>query len=298
MFMAKCHGPRCEAHRFFTRVKSHLWRKVFFTSGSNLSVSGSPGMYEELQDWKSMIRAFRCDLHMHSCLSPCADLEMSPRALVRKSIDERLDIIAVCDHNASENVRYTIKAAEGTNLIVLPGMEVTSSEEVHVLALFESQESLVKLQDLVYAHLPGKNDEAIFGCQAIVNELDEVEGLNERLLIGATGISLDQIVNGIHELGGLVIASHIDREGFSLLGQLGFIPSDLTLDAVEVSPRTGLKGARDRFPELAAYPLVEFSDAHRLGEVGQGVTKIYLEMGTLSELKMAFEKRKGRYIQE
>ncbi|MCX5834870.1 MAG: PHP domain-containing protein [Deltaproteobacteria bacterium] len=245
-----------------------------------------------------MIRAFRCDLHMHTCLSPCADLEMSPRALVRKSIDERLDIIAVCDHNASENVGYTIKAAEGTNLIVLPGMEVTSSEEVHVLALFESQEGLLKLQDLVYANLPGKNDEAIFGCQAIVNELDEVEGLNERLLIGATGIPLDRIVGRIHELGGLVIASHIDREGFSLLGQLGFIPSDLALDAVEVSPRTGLKGARTRFPELAAYPLVEFSDAHRPGEVGQGVTKIYLERGTLSELKMAFEKRNGRYIQE
>jgi PHP family Zn ribbon phosphoesterase len=245
-----------------------------------------------------MIRAFRCDLHMHSCLSPCADLEMSPRALVRKSVDKRLDIIAVCDHNASENVQYTVKAAQGTNLTVLPGMEVTSSEEVHVLALFESQESLLKLQDIVYANLPGKNDEEIFGCQAIVNDLDEVEGLNERLLIGATGIPLDQIVKRIHELGGLAIASHIDREGFSLLGQLGFIPIDLTLDAVEVSPRTGLKEARIRFPELAAYPLVEFSDAHRLGEIGQGVTKIYLERATLSELKMAFEKRNGRHIQE
>jgi len=245
-----------------------------------------------------MIRAFRCDLHMHSCLSPCADLEMSPRALVRKSVDKRLDIIAVCDHNASENVQYTVKAAQGTNLIVLPGMEVTSSEEVHVLALFESQESLLKLQDIVYANLPGKNDEEIFGCQAIVNDLDEVEGLNERLLIGATGIPLDQIVKRIHELGGLAIASHIDREGFSLLGQLGFIPIDLTLDAVEVSPRTGLKEARIRFPELAAYPLVEFSDAHRLGDIGQGVTEIYLERGTLSELKMAFEKRNGRHIQE
>jgi len=223
---------------------------------------------------------------------------MSPRALVRKSVDKRLDIIAVCDHNASENVQYTVKAAQGTNLTVLPGMEVTSSEEVHVLALFESQESLLKLQDIVYANLPGKNDEEIFGCQAIVNDLDEVEGLNERLLIGATGIPLDQIVKRIHELGGLAIASHIDREGFSLLGQLGFIPIDLTLDAVEVSPRTGLKEARIRFPELAAYPLVEFSDAHRLGEIGQGVTEIYLERGTLSELKMAFEKRNGRYIQE
>ncbi|HRT62083.1 MAG TPA: hypothetical protein P5551_06965 [Syntrophales bacterium] len=245
-----------------------------------------------------MIRAFRCDLHIHSCLSPCADLEMSPRALVRKSIDEGLDIIAVCDHNASENVRYVIKAAEGTNLVVFPGMEVTSSEEVHVLALFESQEALQKLQARVYEQLPGQNDESIFGCQAIVNEQDEVEGLNERLLIGATGIPLDEIVRMIHELGGLAVASHVDREGFSILGQLGFIPKELPLDAVEVSPRTGLKNARERFPDIAAYPLVEFSDAHRLGEIGQGVTKIYLKRATLSELKMAFEKKQGRYIQD
>ena len=245
-----------------------------------------------------MIRAFRCDLHIHSCLSPCADLEMSPRALVRKSIDEGLDIIAVCDHNASENVRYVIKAAEGTNLVVFPGMEVTSSEEFHVLALFESQEALQKLQARVYEQLPGQNDESIFGCQAIVNEQDEVEGLNERLLIGATGIPLDEIVRMIHELGGLAVASHVDREGFSILGQLGFIPKELPLDAVEVSPRTGLKNARERFPDIAAYPLVEFSDAHRLGEIGQGVTKIYLKRATLSELKMAFEKKQGRYIQD
>ena len=181
-----------------------------------------------------MIRAFRCDLHIHSCLSPCADLEMSPRALVRKSIDEGLDIIAVCDHNASENVRYVIKAAEGTNLVVFPGMEVTSSEEVHVLALFESQEALQKLQARVYEQLPGQNDESIFGCQAIVNEQDEVEGLNERLLIGATGIPLDEIVRMIHELGGLAVASHVDREGFSILGQLGFIPKELPLDAIVI----------------------------------------------------------------
>lgn len=245
-----------------------------------------------------MIRAFRCDLHIHSCLSPCADLEMSPRALVGRSVDEGLDIIAVCDHNASENVRYVIKAAEGTNLTVFPGMEVTSSEEVHVLALFESEEALSELQALVYAQLPGKNDESIFGCQAIVNEMDEVEGLNERLLIGATGIPLDEVIRRIHELGGLAIASHVDREGFSILGQLGFIPRGLPIDAVEVSPRTGLKGARERFPDIAAFPLVEFSDAHRLGEIGQGVTKIYLERATLPELKMAFDKIQGRYIQE
>ena len=158
-----------------------------------------------------MIREFRCDFHVHTCLSPCADLDMYPRAVVAMSLARRLDIIAICDHNTSENVPYVIRAAKGTGLTVFPGMEIMSSEEVHVLALFDKQENLVMLQDLVYRNLPGKNDEERFGCQAIVNEHDEVEGLSERLLIGATVLPLQRIVSEIQGLGGLAVAAHIDR---------------------------------------------------------------------------------------
>jgi hypothetical protein len=245
-----------------------------------------------------MIREFRCDFHVHTCLSPCADLDMYPRAVVAMSLARRLDIIAICDHNASENVPYVIKAAERTGLTVFPGMEITSSEEVHVLALFDKPESLIPLQELVYRHLPGKNNEELFGCQAIVNEHDEVEGLSERLLIGATTLPLQRIVSEIHDLGGLAIAAHIDRESFGILGQLGFIPDGLALDALEISRRTGLVEARRRYPELARFPIVESSDSHIITDIGKGITRALLEEATTSELRMAFEKKGDRCILE
>jgi len=245
-----------------------------------------------------MIREFRCDFHVHTCLSPCADLGMYPRAIVEMSLARHLDVIAICDHNASENVQYVIKAAEKAGLAVLAGMEIMSREEVHILALFDTMEDLYMLQDLVYRHLPGKNDEDSFGCQAIVNENDEVEGLSDRLLIGTTELSLQQIVDKIHSLRGLAIAAHIDRESFSILGQLGFIPRDLPLDALEISRRTGLAKARRLYPELAEFAFIESSDSHLITDIGKGVTRAFLKEATTSELKMAFQKKDGRCILE
>jgi PHP family Zn ribbon phosphoesterase len=245
-----------------------------------------------------MLRAFRCDLHIHTCLSPCAELGMYPRAIVNKAMAEHLDIIAICDHNASENVPYVQKLALGTGLTVLPGMEINTTEEVHLLALFDRFEDLDRLQTLIYEHLPGKNNEEVFGCQAIVNDEDEVEGFNERLLIGATDLSLERWVDHIHRFGGLAVASHIDRESFSVIGQLGFIGQDISFDAVEVSRRTGIQGGRRRYPELAARPMLTSSDAHAISDIGQGLTMIYLRGGTTAELKLAFEGRMGRQIRE
>ncbi len=245
-----------------------------------------------------MLRAFRCDLHVHTCLSPCADLDMYPRAVIEKSVAEKLDIVAICDHNASENMQYVLRAAEGKPLSVLPGIEITSSEEVHLLALFDTLGDLKKIQDIIYDHLSGTNREEVFGCQAIVNDLDEVEGFNDRFLLGATKLPLLEIIHHVHSLGGLAIASHIDRESFSVIGQLGFIDPDIPLDALEITHQTGIKGARIKYPELARYSFIESSDAHFIRDIGQGVTTIFLEKGTMAELKMAFRRQGGRYIQE
>ncbi|MFH2076973.1 MAG: PHP domain-containing protein [Pseudomonadota bacterium] len=243
-----------------------------------------------------MIRSFRCDLHVHTCLSPCADLDIFPSALVGRAVVEKLDVIAVCDHNASENVPHVFRAALGSGLTVFPGMEITSREEVHLLAIFDSLSPLQRLQEVIYRHLPGKNDEERFGCQAIVNDLDEVEGFNERLLIGATGLSLDELVRDIHSLGGVAVAAHIDRECFGLMGQLGFVDPSIPFDAMEISGVSGSAGARQRYPELAHHPFIESSDSHRIGEIGRRCTEIYMEEPTVSELKMAFAGRGGRYI--
>ncbi|HUH67118.1 MAG TPA: PHP domain-containing protein [Syntrophales bacterium] len=245
-----------------------------------------------------MLKAFRCDLHVHTCLSPCADLGMYPGALVDKAIAEKLDIVAICDHNASENVEFVIKRAEGKPITILPGMEITSSEEVHLLALFDTTDALIKLQELVYSNLSGTNREEVFGCQAIVNDQDEVEGFNDRFLLGATRLSLTEIIDHVHRLDGLAIASHIDRESFSVISQLGFIDPEIDLDALEISRKTGIQGARAKYPELSGYPFIESSDAHFIDDIGHGSTTIFLERGNIAELRMAFSGHGGRYIQE
>ena len=245
-----------------------------------------------------MLKIFNCDFHIHTCLSPCADLDMHPRALVERALEAGLDLIAICDHNSSENVPFVISAARGKNLNVLPGMEVTTSEEVHVLAIFDSLLNLTEIQKLVYQHLPGDNDERRFGVQAIVNENGEVEGINNKLLIGATDLSLDKLLNHIHQLNGLAIAAHIDRESFSVLSQLGFIDETIKFDALEITPATGIERARIKYRDLSNYSFIISSDAHFLKDIGKAKTKVVLQEPSIIELKMAFAKQNGRSVLE
>jgi predicted metal-dependent phosphoesterase TrpH len=221
---------------------------------------------------------------------------MYPSALVEAAVHRGLDIIAVCDHNASENTEYVIRAASKYGIKIVPGMEISSSEEVHIIALFESTENLYKIQHLVYNSLPGSNREEIFGCQAIVNDLDEVEGFNEKLLIGATTRPVEDWVKDIHDLGGLAVASHIDRESFSIISQLGFIPPDLRLDALEISARTGIPEARKEFAELYRMPFITSSDAHFIKDIGKAYTVIRMYDASLGELKMALAGVEGRMV--
>lgn len=141
-------------------------------------------------------------------------------------------MIAICDHNSAENVQAVIRAAEKVGLAVIGGMEITSREEVHVLGLFQEDLLLNAVQDVIYDNLQGENDPGIFGEQLVMDGQDRVIRRNRRLLIGATNLSLDEVVRIIHEFNGLAIASHVDRPSFSVLSQLGFIPEDLQLDGV------------------------------------------------------------------
>ena len=183
-----------------------------------------------------MLKQFRADLHIHTCLSPCAELDMTPSAIVRHAVIKGIDIIAITDHNSTENIAATQRAAENTTVTVLAGMEICSSEEAHILALFDSFENVIKLQNIVYSKLlPGENDERRFGDQVVVNEKDEVLDFNKRLLIVETSLYAQEILMLIHFWGGLAVASHVDRDAFSIISQLGFIPDDLQFDALEMS---------------------------------------------------------------
>jgi hypothetical protein len=223
---------------------------------------------------------------------------MHPSAVVDEAVSQGVDVIAICDHNSSENVPYVLKAARGKPIVVIPGMEVTTREEVHVIALFEDTASLSALQEYVYANLSGLNDEKAFGLQPIVNEIGEVEGFNERLLIGATGISLEDLVSRIHEQSGLAIAAHIDRPSFSVISQLGFLPEHVPFDALEISSRLGIRGGREKFPELAHNTFITSSDAHFIKDIGTRFTAIFMEEARFSEIRLALKGRDGRFVVE
>ena len=242
------------------------------------------------------MRIIHADLHIHTCLSPCAELEMSPRGIVSAAVNKGIDMIAICDHNSTENVTAVMEASHLTNLVVLPGVEITSKEEVHIAGLFGHPDNAARIQSLIYEHLEGENDESAFGMQVVVEADGTVLGYNERLLIGATDLSLEEVVQAVHSRGGLAVAAHIDREGFGILGQLGFIPPDLSLDALEISTRMGLSDARSTYSGYSDYTLLQSSDAHVLDAVGRGRTALMVESASIEELKLAQKCERGRGI--
>jgi 3',5'-nucleoside bisphosphate phosphatase len=244
------------------------------------------------------LRPFKADLHIHSCLSPCGELEMSPRAIVEISLERGMDLIAVSDHNSAENVGAVIRAGRHRGLAVLAGMEISSREEVHSLALFDTEDQAVRMQELVYRHLRGTNRPELFGDQVVANEFDEVEGFNDRLLIGAVQLGLQEIVQAVHRLGGLSIASHVDRPSFSILSQLGFIPEDVGVDAMEISRHTTREKARMEIPGLERFPVVSFSDAHFPGDIGKPCTCFFMEAPSVAEILLALREEGGRKVIE
>lgn len=244
-----------------------------------------------------MLRTLLADLHIHSCLSPCAGLGMTPKKIVLRSLEAGLSIIAVTDHNSAENVPAVIAAASGTGLLVVPGMEISTVEEVHILGLFESCASAMEMQQLVFDHLmPGTNDENLFGLQVIANENDEVEGFNTRLLIGSTTLDVSRTVESIHRLNGIAVFSHIDRESYSILSQLGFIPAGIGINGIEISKKTSMEEARRRFGDCADYPMIRSSDAHEVEDIGTAATAFVLERPSFAEIGMALAGSQGRCI--
>jgi len=240
------------------------------------------------------LKTYLAELHVHTVLSPCAGVEMIPPLIVRKAIACGLNLIAVTDHNASENVPAVIKAAEGHELTVLPGMELQTEEEVHVLCLFETMDKLNGLQEIVDQKLPNiKNNIEFFGEQFIVDHTGEFIQRKEQLLINSTTLSFEEAFQLVNELGGLFIPAHINRQAFGLIDHLGFVPPGLDIDALEISRHLSLEAAVEKFPQIKDYAIIRSGDVHYLDDF-LGVNQFIIEEPTISEIKMAFNNVNGR----
>lgn len=243
-----------------------------------------------------MFKVYRADLHLHTCLSPCADDEMRPTAIVKKAKKKGLDVIGICDHNSIGNVAAVRRAGKREGMAVIGGLEICSREEVHMLGLFDEEESLRNMQQVINENLQGKNEPDYFGQQHLCNEQDVIVGEEDKMLIGATELSVEEIVDSIHRFGGLAIGSHVDRECFSLLSQLGVVPEGLQVDALEISSNLSVPQARDCLPQISNYPLVSFSDSHQLEWIGGVFTAFKGSSASVAELRKALIGEGGREV--
>ncbi len=245
-----------------------------------------------------MMRRYVADLHVHTVLSPCAAVEMTPRNIVWHAARNGVDIVAITEHNAGDNVPAALEAAKGTDVTVLPGMEVETKEEVHVLALFAKPRQLFAWEKVVAAHRSGRmNDADKFGAQFVVDAEDNLVAVKEELLLASLSLTLAETCEQVAALGGLVIASHVDRPAYSVLSQLGFIPPGVKLTAVEVSRRFSRAEAPKRFPAIANWPVVTASDAHTIDDFLSGPKMaFYLEEPTLAEIRQALYGENSRGV--
>ncbi len=232
------------------------------------------------------------DLHIHTALSPCADKSMTPNNIVNMALLKELDVIAVTDHNSAENAGAVLKCAEGTKLTVIPGMELETMEEVHVICLFPDLKASLSMQKVVYDSLPRlPNREDIFGAQFVMDEHDEVVGKIDRMLITASGLSIEEVLRYVGDLGGVAIPAHIDRQSYSIISNLGMVPAHLNIKFLEVSRSFDLEKDRKAFPGVGDYQLVKSSDAHMLGDILE--REFFLELKEISSSEIISKLRNG-----
>jgi len=202
------------------------------------------------------------DLHIHSALSPCADDDMTPNNITGMAALKGLDMIAVTDHNTCGQLAAVVKAAENYGVAVLPGMEITTREDVHLLCYFPNLDTALEFGEFVENSLPKvKNKPAFFGNQLYYNELDEVTGTREKLLLVSSKYTLEDLSEMAWERGGIAVPAHINKGTNSLLPVLGMIPKGLKAPTVEVF------GQEELGSLIFGRKVLHSSDAHQLGVI-------------------------------
>lgn len=243
------------------------------------------------------LQCFCADLHIHTALSPCASDDMTPLNIVRMAKLNHIQILGITDHNSAENAAAVKQAGEEYGVFVIPGMEVQTKEEVHLLCFFEGIEDALNWQEFIYAHLPPlMNNEKFFGRQLLFDSNDNLRAVNSRLLLNSVNLSVKQVVEEIEKRKGLCIPAHVDRMTHGILGHLGFIPQEIDFRCLEISKATNPREFYQRHSALRKYPLIVSSDAHNLEDMCQNRTFFYLKELALQEILYALTNKGGRKV--
>lgn len=221
------------------------------------------------------------DLHIHSCLSPCADIEMTPNNIVNMSVLNGLEVIAITDHNSCKNCKALVEAGKKANLLVIPGMEICTNEDIHVICLFETVTDAENFSTYVYSNMPLiPHRPDIFGEQIIMNS-DDIEISRESyLLLNATNISVNDILSTTNKYNGTAFPAHIDRSSYSVISSLGDIPPETGFNTIEISTKGNIEKMKSLHPIIKDKLILINSDSHYLENLIS--EKRYIEIDTLS----------------
>lgn len=240
---------------------------------------------------------FRADLHIHTLLSPCADLEMTPASIVLRARETGLQIIGITDHNSTKNALLVKRLAEKDGIFVLTGAEVTTKEEVHCLAFFEFESQLTQFQQFLDKHITKiPNPQGHFGYQPVVDENENIVELIPNYLPAALKKGIGDVQKMVESLDGIFIPAHVDRPSNGLFSQLGFIPPGLKFDAMGISGWISEKDVRKHYVLEKEITLIRNSDAHYLQQIGEIYTSFYLNETGFFEIKCALNQKDGRFV--
>ncbi len=243
------------------------------------------------------MKCYRADLHIHSVLSPCGSLKMSPKNIFENAKKNKINLLAITDHNSMKNCLSYKKVALKYKINFLFGVEIQTAEEIHLIALFDDNDNAMSFDNLLYESLlPVKNNPEFFGDQVIIDENENILGFEEKALINSSVWDLETTINNVLNYNGFCFPAHIDAPTFSIISQLGFIPDNLKIEALGITKKCNLKKLIDKFPYLKKYAFIKNSDAHYPNDVGSGYTEFYLNSPSIAELRMAVKNKNNRKI--
>ena len=241
---------------------------------------------------------YRADLHIHTLVSPCAGLEMTPHTIVEKAKASGLDIIGITDHNSTKHGLLVKKLAEKEGIFTLTGAEVTTKEEVHCLVFFEQPEELIQFQQYIEENISRiPNSEEYYGYQPVIDEDENILEMVPYFLPAALKVGIEKIQKRVDELNGLFIPAHIDRSVNGILSQLGFIPPSLKYDALGLSSHGSEKHVKEQYVIQNKTTFIRNSDAHYTEQIGEIYTIFNMDKINFSEIKKALNQEENRFCE-